>query len=444
VLPIITIVGRPNVGKSTLFNWLTRTRAALVADMPGVTRDRQYGRGVVGDRPYIIVDTGGIIEHEDPAMAAMTESQMQQAVEESQLILFMVDAVAGLTATDELIAKRLRPFHDKVVVIVNKTDHRDPDVVVSEFFALGFGSPHAIAAKRGQGIKPLMTDLLTRFPYPETQEAAPSGVKIAIVGRPNVGKSTLTNRLLGEDRVIVMDRPGTTRDSIYIPYERDGKHYVLIDTAGVRRQAKVTDSIEKLSIIKTLQALEDAHVVVMVINARESLSDQDLRLIGLILQRGKGLVLAVNKWDGLDEEAKDQLRSEIDRRLPFVNFARRYYISALHGSGVGLLYRAIDEAYESASRDISTAQLTKVLEQAVQDHQPPLVKGRRVRLRYAHLGGHHPMVILVHGKQTESLPQSYQRYLMNYFRQAFRLVGVPLLIKFKSDHNPYADDEAGH
>lgn len=441
MLPIITIVGRPNVGKSTLFNWLTRTRAALVADMPGVTRDRQYGRGVVGDRPYIVVDTGGIEEQDDPVMAQFTAQQVEQAIDESHLIFFMVDGAQGRVPADEAIAHRLREYRDKVIVLVNKTDHRDPDVVCADFFALGFGQPWPIAAKRGQGIKQAMASILPRLPAPEAEEASAPGIKIAIVGRPNVGKSTLTNCILGEDRVIVCDRPGTTRDSIYIPYERHGKQYVLIDTAGVRRQAKITESIEKLSILKTIQAMEDAHVVVMVLNARENISEQDMRVLSMVVELGKGLVLAINKWDGMDETDRDHVRSEIDRRLPFVNFARRYYISALHGSGVGMLYRAIDEAYECASRDISTSQLTRVLEKAVQDHQPPLVQGRRVRLRYAHLGGHHPMVIVIHGKQTKALPLSYQKYLGNYFRRAFQLVGIPVLMRFKSDRNPYVDKQ---
>lgn len=441
MLPIITIVGRPNVGKSTLFNWLTRTRAALVADMPGVTRDRQYGRGVVGDRPYIIVDTGGIEEPDDTAMAEMTEQQVLQAIQESDIILFMVDGLAGRIAADEAIAKRLRPFAEKVVVLVNKADHHDPDVICSDFYSLGFGRAFAIAAKRGRGVKDAIAAILGRLPPGEPLAPEEAGIKIALVGRPNVGKSTLINRMLGEERVVVYDHPGTTRDSIYIPYERQGKKYVLIDTAGVRRQAKITEAIERLSILKTMQAMESAQVVVMVLNAREGIPEQDLRLLGLILEMGKALVLAINKWDDMEEDAREQVRSEIERRLPFVNFARRYYISALHGSGVGMLYRAIDEAFASASKDITTAQLTKVLEQAVEDHQPPLVRGRRVRLRYAHMVGHHPMVILVHGKQTDELPLSYKRYLINYFRKAFELVGTPVLLRFKSDFNPYAENE---
>ncbi|OGO95180.1 MAG: ribosome biogenesis GTPase Der [Coxiella sp. RIFCSPHIGHO2_12_FULL_42_15] len=442
MLPIITIIGRPNVGKSTLFNWLTRTRDALVADMPGVTRDRQYGRGVVGDRPYIVVDTGGIEESDDPVMAEMTEQQVQQAIQEAHVILFMVDGPVGRTPADEAIAKRLRPVADKVVVLVNKTDHHDSDVMCSEFFVLGFGGAFAIAAKRGQGVKEAISAILQRLPPSDDSEQVPDeGIKIAIVGRPNVGKSTLINRMLGEERVVVYDRPGTTRDSIYIPYERRGTQYVLIDTAGMRRRSKITEPIEKLSIIKTMQAMADAHVVVMVLNGREGVPEQDLRLIGLIMELGKAIVLAVNKWDDMEEDAKDTMHSEMDRRLSFVNFARRYFISALHGSGVGMLYRAIGEAYQAATQEISTAHLTKALQQAITDHQPPLVRGRRVRLRYAHVAGHHPMQIVVHGKQTDELSLSYKRYLSNYFRKTFDLVGIPLLIRFKNDANPYIEND---
>lgn len=439
MLPIITIVGRPNVGKSTLFNWLTRTRDALVADTPGVTRDRQYGRGVIGDRPYIVVDTGGIEESDNPAMAAMTEQQVEQATEEAQIVFFMVDGPVGRTPADEAIAKRLRNVAEKVVVLVNKVDHHDRDVMCSDFFALGFGQAFAIAAKRGQGVKEAIFAVLQKIPLSEFDTVPEEGTKIAIVGRPNVGKSTLINRMLGEERVIVFDQPGTTRDSIYIPYERRGTKYILIDTAGVRRSSKITESLEKLSIIKTMQAMADTHVVVMVLNAREGVSEQDMRLLGLVMELGKALVLAVNKWDELEEDTKERMRSEIDRRLSFVSFARRYFISALHGSGVGMLYRAIDEAYDAATKEISTGHLTRALEQAVTEHQPPLVRGRRVRLRYAHIAGHHPMQIVVHGKQTAELPLSYKRYLTNYFRKTFDLVGVPLILRFKSDINPYAE-----
>ncbi len=436
MLPLIAIIGRPNVGKSTLFNALTQTRDALVVDMPGVTRDRQYGRGAIGDRPYLVVDTGGIETAASDEVVNFTNQQVELAIQEADKLLFVVDAKVGLTAADEVIAEQLRGVANKVVVLVNKTDHLAPDLVCSEFYGLGFLQVEAIAAQRGQNVRPVIQAILQTLP--EIQAAPPvKGIKIAIIGRPNVGKSTLTNRLLGEDRVVVFDAPGTTRDSIYVPYQRRGKDYVLIDTAGVRRRARVTEQLEKLSFIKAMQAMSDAHVVLMVLNAADGISEQDLRLLGMVVDAGKALILVFNQWDLLDDSQRDEFKRNIDRRLPFVDFARRYFISALHGSGVGLLYRAIDEAYACASQSLSTAQLSRVLEKAVEDHQPPLVRGRRVKLRFAHLGGHHPMIILVHGKQTDALPLSYKKYLVNYFRKAFDLVGIPLLLRFRNDNNPY-------
>lgn len=437
MLPIITIIGRPNVGKSTLFNCLTRTRNALVADFPGVTRDRQYGRGMVGDRPYWVVDTGGIVEATNPEMAVLVEKQVQQAIEESDRILFLVDAQVGLTSADIMIAEQLRAHQKKTLLVVNKIDRLDADTVTGEFYQLGFGAPHPIAARNGRGVEPFIQGLLTQFPLPETVDETKMGVCIAVMGRPNVGKSTLINRILGEERVIVFDEPGTTRDSIFIPFDRRGQRYTLIDTAGVRRRAKIEDAIEKFSVIKSLQALETAHVVIMVFDARDGITDQDMRLLGWILESGRGLVLAFNKWDSMGEYERERVKQTIDRRLGFVNFARRYHISALHGTGVGELYHAVDEAYASSTQELSTPLLTKTLEQAIFDHQPPLVSGRRIRLRYAHLGGHHPLVVVVHGKQIESLPDSYRRYLANYFRQAFKLSGVPVRVQLINDKNPY-------
>lgn len=437
MLPIITIIGRPNVGKSTLFNCLTRTRNALVADFPGVTRDRQYGRGVMGDRPYWVVDTGGIVEAADPQMAKLVEKQVQQAIEEADKILFLVDAHSGLTAADTMIAEQLRSHQKKTVLVVNKVDRLDADTATSEFYQLGFGVPHAIAAKNGRGVEEFIQELLAQFPMPEVIDEAQTGICIAVMGRPNVGKSTLINRILGEERVIVFDEPGTTRDSIFIPFERRGQRYTLIDTAGVRRRAKIEEAIEKFSVIKSLQALEKAHVVIMVFDAREGVTDQDMRLLGWILESGRGLVLAFNKWDSMSEYDRERVKQTIDRRLGFVDFARRYLISALHGTGVGDLYRAVDESYASSTQELPTPLLTKTLEQAIFDHQPPLVSGRRIRLRYAHLGGHHPLVIVIHGKQIESLPDSYRRYLANYFRQSFNISGVPVRIQLVNDKNPY-------
>ena len=438
MLPVIAIVGRPNVGKSTLFNVLTKSRDALVADFPGVTRDRQYGVGRVGDHPYLIVDTGGIAEPDDAEMAEMTDQQVMQGIKEASHVFFMLDARAGLTPGDEEISKLLRELEVPVTLVVNKTDHLDPDIACSEFYQLGLGQPVAVAAIRKQGVKALMEDVLKNIPQPDGAEEAEAGVKIAIVGRPNVGKSTLINRLLGEERVVVLDRPGTTRDSIFIPYERQGVQYTLIDTAGVRRRAKVTDAIEKFSIIKTMQAIDKAHVVMVVMDAQEGISDQDMRLIGLVLESGQAIIIAVNKWDELPEDKKKKMREDIDRRLPFLSFARRYFISALHGSGVGKLYHAIDEAYAASAREITTGQLTRALEIATQEHQPPLVRGRRIRLRFAHIGQHHPMQIIIHGKQVDDLPGSYKRFLAAFFRKRFDLVGVPLIIRFINDSNPYA------
>ncbi len=437
-LAVIAIIGRPNVGKSTLFNWLTQTRDALVLDRPGVTRDRQYGRGVVGDTPYLVVDTGGIESASDDEINLFTNQQVNLAIQEADILLFLVDARVGLTTADEVIAEQLRSVADKVVVLVNKTDHLAPALACSEFYTLGFSTIHAIAAHRGQNVKPVMQSLLAALPDSES-DLPQQGIKIAIVGRPNVGKSTLINRLLGEERVIAFDSPGTTRDSIYIPYQRHGKEYVLIDTAGVRRRASVSESVEKLSFIKTLQAMEDAEVIVMMMNAHQGIVEQDLRLLGMVIETGKALVLAINQWDQLDSWQRQRVQQDIDRRLSFASFARRYFISALHGSGVGLLYRAINEAYRCASQVISTAQLTQALQQATEAHQPPLVRGRRVKLRLAHLGGHHPMMMIVHGKQTDELPLSYKKYLVNYLRHAFKLVGVPLIVRFKNDANPYAE-----
>lgn len=436
MLPVFTIIGRPNVGKSTLFNCLTKTRDALVADFPGVTRDRQYGRGMVGDRPYLVVDTGGIVEEADQTYTDLVDKQVRQAIDEADRILFLVDAHVGVTAADTMVAEQLRPFQDKVLLLVNKVDRMDANIATSEFYSLGFGVPHPIAAKSGRGVEDFVQTLLAPFPREEAP-AEEKGICIAVMGRPNVGKSTLINRLLGEERVVVFDEPGTTRDPIYIPFERHGKLYTLIDTAGVRKRTKVEDKIEKFSVIKSLQALEKAHVVIMVFDARAGLTDQDMRLLGLILEAGKGLILAFNKWDGMNEYDRNRVKQEIDRRLPFVEFARRYVISALHGTGVGELYRAVEEAYESGNKALPTPLLTQVLEQAIFDHQPPLVSGRRIRLRYAHLGGHHPLVIVVHGKQIEDLPDSYRRYLANYFRQSFKLVGVPVHVRLINDKNPY-------
>jgi GTPase len=337
-----------------------------------------------------------------------------------------------------VIAERLRRFQKKVILLVNKADRESAAIVCSEFYAMGFSGPHAVSAKSGRGIEAVVLEALNGLPKSEAQ--APdieNSIRIAVVGRPNVGKSTLINRMLGEDRLVVLDQPGTTRDSIYVPFVHRDQKYTLIDTAGVRRRRKITDTVEKFSMIKTLQAMKAAHVVIILVDAQDSLGEQDMRLLGMVVDMGKALVLVFNKWDGMDEYAKSQFKDAVDRKLLFVDYARRYFISALHGTGVGNLYRAINEAYTSTMKEISTSQLTKALEKAVHSHQPPLVKGRRVKMRYAHIGSQDPLLIVVHGKQTAALPGSYQRYLSNFFRKTFNLLGIPVLVKLKSDENPY-------
>jgi GTP-binding protein len=448
--PVIALVGRPNVGKSTLFNVLTGTRQALVAEFPGLTRDRQYGRGKYDGQDFIVIDTGGIGELHDEEMDNLTEKQVQLALEEADIILFMVDALSGLVSADETIAKQLREqYSDKVICVVNKADREEAALVASEFYQLGFDPIEVIAASQKRGVKKLLGIALEHFNQAQSEELLeenPEGfidknkarrIRIAIIGKPNVGKSTLVNKILGEERVVVCDRPGTTRDSIAIDYDREDQPYTLIDTAGVRRRTRVHEKIEKFSVIKTLKAIDEAQIIIFVIDGTEGLTDQDMRILGWALDSGKGLVVAINKWDAMDNDQKDMIKDHIDRKLGFVDYARRYYISALHGSGVGKLYRAIDEAYAAANKELSTSKLTKALEKAVHDHQPPLINGRRIKCRYAHLGGHNPLLILIHGKQVEQLPGSYKRYLVKFFRGYFDIEGVPVQLFFKNDENPY-------
>lgn len=440
MIPVIAIVGRPNVGKSTLFNVLTRTRNALVLDAPGVTRDRQYGQGEFEDQKYIVIDTGGLTEGRTPVESLMLEQSLQ-ATEEADVIFFMVDGRSGRNPLDESIARRLRALSKPLFLLVNKTEGLQPEVALSEFYALGLSDPVPIAASHGHGISSLMEQTFEILPKEEPGDADLDmlGIKIAIVGRPNVGKSTLVNRMLGEDRVITFDEPGTTRDSIYIPLEREGKPYVLIDTAGVRRRARVTETLEKFSVIKTLQAIEKADVVIMVMDAREGITDQDLGLLGFVLETGRALVIALNKWDGLSQEKRDEIKKSTDYRLNFVNFARIHWISALHGSGVGNLFDSVQEAYQSAIKTLSTAELNRILESALVSHPPPMVQGRRIKLRYAHTGGHQPPIIVIHGNQTDQVPLSYKKYLANTFRKTLDLRGTPVRIEFKTSKNPYAE-----
>lgn len=434
---VIALVGRPNVGKSTLFNRLTKTRDALVADYAGLTRDRKYGTGKVGDKPYIVVDTGGLSGDKEGVEEHMV-NQAEQAIGEADVVLFMVDANAGLTGGDEDIAQQLRRINKTVFLIVNKIDGIDKDVATVEFQSLGIGEPLAIASSHGRGVRSMMDIVLADVPEAEEEDVEDKTLKVAIIGRPNVGKSTLVNRLMGEERVVAYDMPGTTRDSIFIPFEQGGKKYTLIDTAGVRKRGKVKETVEKFSVIKALQAIEAANVVVLVLDAHDGISDQDATLAGFALDAGRAMVIAVNKWDGLQKDARERMKSELERRLPFLDFAEMHFISALHGTGVGLLFKSVDAAYKAAMMDISTPDLTRILEDAVSQHQPPLVRGRRIKLRYAHQGGKNPPIIVIHGTQTDSVPGSYKRYLTNIFRKVFKLHGTPIRLEFRSSDNPYA------
>ena len=439
MLPVIALVGRPNVGKSTLFNRLTRTRDALVADVPGLTRDRKYGDGKLGERPYIVIDTGGLTGDTDDLEGLMAQ-QSWQAVEEADLVFFMVDGRDGLTAGDQQIVAALRRTGKQQLLVVNKTDGVDADTVMADFFSLGAGEPHPIAAVHGRGVMALMDaamQLLPEAAVDPLETVDDDRIKVAVVGRPNVGKSTLINRMMGEERVLAFDMPGTTRDSIFIPFERDATAYTLIDTAGVRRRARVSEAVEKFSVIKTLQAIDAANVVVLLLDAQQEISEQDASLAGYIAEKGRALILAVNKWDGLDDYARGNIVDQLERRLPFIDYATTCYISALHGSGVGDLFPEIESAYASAMRELPTPALTTMLEKIVQEHQPPMVKGRRIKLRYAHEGGRNPPIIVIHGNQTERVPPTYKRYLANAFRSAMKLSGTPIRIEFKTGSNPF-------
>lgn len=438
--PVVALIGRPNVGKSTIFNQLTKSRQALVADLAGLTRDRQYGDAIFEEKSFIVVDTGGIGEDDDGSgnIDDYMATQSYTAIHEADIIVFVVDARAGIVGSDETIAKQLHTLGKPVFLVANKIDGVH-EASINEFFALGFGEPFPTTASHGRGITNLLESLTANMPTNAEEITTPDGLKLAIIGRPNVGKSTLVNRLLGEERVVVFDMPGTTRDSIYIPFERAGKNYVLIDTAGVRRRGRIDKKVEKFSVIKTLQAIKDANVVVLVIDAQEGITDQDLHILGYALEAGRAIVIAINKWDNLSQDKKDWVKIEMDRRFNFIPYVKFHFISALHGTNVGNLYPSIHRAYESAMFDISTSRLTQILQDAVTAHQPPMVSGRRIKLRFAHLGGHNPPVIVIHGNQTNQVPNSYRRYLENEFRKVFKLEGTPIKVEFKQNANPYAD-----
>lgn len=440
MLPVVALVGRPNVGKSTLFNYLTRTRDALVADYPGLTRDRQYGRVKRGQRDYFVVDTGGLVDT-SLGIEGHTMRQVHCALEEAHLILFLVDARSGLHVEEIAIANRLRQTGRPIVLVVNKVDGIDITLATVDFHSLGLGIVCPISASHGKGMESLLEIVEGHLPPIEEtdvfQAEVEESIRIAVIGRPNVGKSTLVNRLLGEDRVIVFDQPGTTRDSVFVPFERQGKHYTLIDTAGIRRRGNIGEGLEKFSVIKALQAIEKAHVVIYLIDAREGVTDQDAHLLGMVVEIGRGLVIGLNKWDGLEPYQKDQTKRYLDLKLPFVHFAEKYFLSALHGTGVGNLFDAVQEVYAASKANLPTSHLTDLLQKAVRMHEPPLVQGRRIKLKYAHQGGNYPLTIVIHGNQTGAVPGSYRRYLMNAFRENLNLLGTPIKLEFKTGDNPF-------
>jgi GTP-binding protein len=444
VLPTLVIVGRPNVGKSTLFNRLTRSRAALVGDFPGLTRDRHYGRGLSGDRPYLVVDTGGFEPKATSGIMQAMATQTRTAIAEADAVIFLVDAREGLTPQDKAIADLLRRSGRPLVLAVNKAEGMAAERAAAEFHELGLGTPLPISSAHGENVGDLANTALALCPELPADEAAAreddaKRIKVAVVGRPNVGKSTLINTLLGEDRVIAFDEPGTTRDSLYVPFDRGARHYTLIDTAGVRKRGKVSDVIEKFSVIKTLQAIEDANVVILLVDAQADISEQDAHIAGYILEAGRALVIAVNKWDGLDSSQRDRVKLDLSRKLAFLSFAELHTISARDGTGIGGLLKAVDRAYAAATAKLATPRLTRTLQAAVLQQQPPRSGLVRPKLRYAHQGGMNPPVIVIHGSALRHIPDTYRRYLEHFFLDAFQLRGTPLRIQLKTSANPYAD-----
>jgi GTP-binding protein len=441
--PVIALVGRPNVGKSTLFNRLTRSRDALVADLPGLTRDRHYGEGRVGERPFLVIDTGGFEPVAKEGIMHQMALQTKQAVAEADVVVFIVDGRQGMTPHDKTITDFLRKSGRKVMLVVNKGEGMKYSAVVADFYELGMGDPYVISAAHGDGVTDLVEEALNeafavRPQDAEELEPAARGIKIAIVGRPNVGKSTLVNTLIGEERVIAFDMPGTTRDSIEVPFEREGKNYTLIDTAGIRRRGKVFEAIEKFSVVKTLQSISEAHVVILLLDAQQDISEQDAHIAGFILESGRALVVAVNKWDGLQSDQRDEIKIDIDRKLDFLSFAKTHFISALKASGIAPMMKSVDAAYAAATADLSTPRLTRALIEAVEKQEPRRKGSIRPKLRYAHQGGQNPPIIVIHGNALDSVGEPYKRYLEKHFRDTFNLVGTPLRIELRVGKNPFA------
>lgn len=441
--PVIALVGRPNVGKSTLFNRLTRSRDALVADLPGLTRDRHYGEGRIGERPFLVIDTGGFEPVAKEGIMHEMAKQTKQAVAEADIVVFIVDGRQGLTPHDKTITDFLRRSGRQVMLVVNKSEGMKYTSVTAEFYELGLGDPYVISAAHGDGVMDLVDEALD---LAFAQQTAPQevldeqdrGIRIAIVGRPNVGKSTLVNTLLGEERVIAFDMPGTTRDSIEIPFERDGRRYSLIDTAGIRKRGKVFEAIEKFSVVKTLQSISEANVVILLLDAQQDISEQDAHIAGFILESGRALVVGVNKWDGLTSDRRDEIKMDLDRKLSFLSFAKFHFVSALKSTGIATMMKSVDAAYAAATANLPTPKLTRALLEAV-EHQQPRRKGSiRPKLRYAHQGGQNPPVIVIHGNALEAIDANYKRYLEKHFRETFSLVGTPLRIELRSGKNPFA------
>ena len=443
MLPTIVLVGRPNVGKSTLFNRMTKSRDALVADLPGLTRDRHYGRGIGASKPYLVIDTGGFEPTADAGILKEMAKQTLLAIDEADIVIFLVDGRAGVSPVEYIIADKLRRSQRPVFLAVNKTEGMQRAVVAADFHELGLGEPLAISSAHGEGVKDLVELALESFAEPTFDETTPSNKipRIAIVGRPNVGKSTLVNALLGEERVIAFDEPGTTRDSIEIELTKNDKNYIIIDTAGVRKKGRVFESIEKFSVVKTMQAIEDANVAILVVDAQEGITEQDAHVAAYILDAGRALVVAVNKWDGLPEDEREFIKKEIDRKLIFLDFAKFHYISALRKKGLPELFVSVDGAFKAAMAKLATPQLTRVLIDAIAQHQPPISRGTRPKLKYAHQGGMNPPIVVIHGSHVEDIKDSYKRYLEGVFRKTFQLTGTPLRVQFNAGANPFAEPE---